>query len=113
VLHDHQVRQRTWPEFGNVIARDADAIVPIGATEQHGQHLTTATAVVLPVALADAVAPARGFLVAPPLVCGCRSRPLSGGGESFPGTTSLSARTFTPVRCAVITLSLSTARVAL
>lgn len=95
VVHrSHEVGRLTWPEIGDAIARDAGIIIPIGATEQHGPHLPTCTDVVLPVALADAIAPPLGFLVAPPLVYGCRSRPLSGGGQSFPGTISLSARTF-------------------
>jgi creatinine amidohydrolase len=68
--------------------------MPVGATEQHRFHLPIGTDVVLPTELARAVAEPLDFLIAPPLVYGCRSRPLSGGGQSFPGTISLSARIF-------------------
>jgi creatinine amidohydrolase len=47
--------------------------------------------------LAYAVADATDMLVAPTLSYGYRSRPLSGGGQGFPGTTSLSATTLMAV----------------
>ncbi|MFF1946033.1 creatininase [Rhodococcus qingshengii] len=87
----------TWTEIRDAIARDAGVIIPIGATEQHGYHLPISTDCILPVELAHSVAPHLDFLVAPPIIYGCRSRPLSGGGQSFPGTISLSARTFMSV----------------
>jgi creatinine amidohydrolase len=92
-----EIDSLTWPEVRDAIARNAGVIVPVGATEQHGFHLPTGTDVILPTELARAVADPLGFLVTPPLVYGCRSRPLSGGGQSFPGTISLSARTFMSV----------------
>lgn len=92
-----KIASLTWPEIHDAIARDAGVIVPVGATEQHGFHLPLGTDVVLPTELARAVAERLDFLIAPPLVYGCRSRPLSGGGQSFPGTISLSARTFMSV----------------
>jgi creatinine amidohydrolase len=92
-----QIESLTWPEVRDAVARDAGVIVPVGATEQHGFHLPIGTDVVLPTELARAVAGALDFLITPPLVYGCRSRPLSGGGQSFPGTISLSARTFMSV----------------
>jgi hypothetical protein len=48
---------------------------------------------VLATELALAVAGPPDLDVAPPLAYGYRSRPLSGGGQSFPGTVSLGART--------------------
>jgi creatinine amidohydrolase len=89
-----EISSLTWPEVRDAIARGAGVIVPVGATEQHGYHLPIGTDAVLPVQLARAVGEALGFLVAPAILYGCRSRPLSGGGQSFPGTISLSARTF-------------------
>lgn len=83
----------TWPEIQAAAERDAAVILPIGSTEQHGYHLPLCTDVVLPESLAREVAAARGLLVAPPVAYGYRSRPLSGGGEGFPGTISLSGRT--------------------
>jgi len=67
--------------------------VPVGATEQHGPHLPLSTDALLATELALAVAGPLDLYVAPPLAYGYRSRPLSGGGQSFPGTISLGART--------------------
>ena len=68
-------------------------IVPVGATEQHGPHMPLNTDALLATELALAVAAPLDLYVAPPLAYSSRSRPLSGGGPSFPGTISLGART--------------------
>ena len=73
--------------------RGAAVILPVGATEQHGHHLPLCTDAALAEHLALEVAAQLDVLVAPPVTYGYRSRPLSGGGEAFPGTVSLSART--------------------
>ncbi|HET9125704.1 MAG TPA: creatininase [Solirubrobacteraceae bacterium] len=83
----------TWPEIRDAAARDVPVILPVGSTEQHGYHLPLCTDVVLPESLARDAARQIGLLVAPPVAYGYRSRPLSGGGEGFPGTISLSGRT--------------------
>lgn len=85
--------EMTWPEVEAAIGRNAGVFVPIGATEQHGYHLPLATDTILATELACAVAGELDFLIAPPIEYGYRSRPLSGGGEGFVGTTSLAART--------------------
>lgn len=83
----------TWPEVEEAINRGAGVFLPVGATEQHGYHLPLATDAILPTELSLAVAEELDFLVAPPISYGYRSRPLSGGGQGFVGTTSVSART--------------------
>lgn len=83
----------TWPEIRDAAARGAGVILPIGATEQHGPHLSVSCDVDLAGALALAVAEPLDMLVAPAVSYGYRSRPLSGGGQSFPGTISVSAHT--------------------
>ena len=83
----------TWPEIRDAAERDVPVILPVGSTEQHGYHLPLCTDVALPEALARDAARKLGLLVAPPISYGYRSRPLSGGGEGFPGTISLSGRT--------------------
>jgi len=85
--------EMTWPEVREAIERGAGVFLPVGSTEQHGYHLPLATDVILPTELALAVADELDFLVAPPVAYGYRSRPLSGGGQGFVGTTSLQART--------------------
>jgi creatinine amidohydrolase len=83
----------TWPEVQEAIDRGAGVVLPIGATEQHAYHLPLSTDVTLPCELGHAVAEPLDLLVAPPVAYGYRSRPLSGGGQGFVGTLSVSART--------------------
>lgn len=79
---------RTSPELA---AHDAKlAIVPVGATEQHGPHLPLNTDTVLVTAVVEAVvARTPGTLVGPVLAVGCSSHHLA-----FQGTVSLRVPTF-------------------
>jgi creatinine amidohydrolase len=99
-MEESPVAQRTrlfaemmWPEVEEAIGRGAGVLLPVGSTEQHGYHLPLATDAILATELALAVAEPLDFLVAPAVAYGYRSRPLSGGGQGFVGTTSLQART--------------------
>jgi creatinine amidohydrolase len=83
----------TWPEVAEAAGRGAGVVVPVGSTEQHGHHLPLCTDVVLPTELGLAIAEEHDLLVAPAVHFGYRSRPLSGGGQGFPGTISVSAQT--------------------
>jgi creatinine amidohydrolase len=83
----------TWPEVAEAIDRGAGVVLPVGSTEQHGYHLPLATDAMLAADLALAIAEPLDLLVAPTVTYGYRSRPLSGGGQGFVGTTSISART--------------------
>ena len=83
----------TWPEVRTAVERKAGVVLPVGSTEQHGYHLPLSTDALLPTALALAVAEPLDLLVAPAVSYGYRSRPLSGGGQGFVGTTSLRATT--------------------
>jgi creatinine amidohydrolase len=87
----------TWPEVAEAAAAGVGVVLPVGATEQHGPHLPLDTDAVLASALGLAVAEAADLVVAPAVAYGYRSRPLSGGGEGFPGTVSVSARTLMAV----------------
>jgi len=87
----------TWPEVEAAAQRGAAVILPVGATEQHGYHLPLGTDATLAEQVALDAADALDAVVAPPVTYGYRSRPLSGGGEGFPGTVSLSARTLMAV----------------
>lgn len=84
----------SWPEFQEKIAGGAIVFLPLGATEQHGPHLPLNVDVILPTAVAERVARNVGGLVAPTFAYGYKSMPRSGGGQTFPGTTSLDAQTF-------------------
>jgi len=83
----------SWPEWEEKMASGAIIFIPIGATEQHGPHLPLNVDVILPTGVCERVARATGGLVAPTIPYGYKSMPRSGGGQSFPGTTSLDAHT--------------------
>lgn len=87
------MEQLTWVEVREAVDRGSGVILPIGSTEQHGFHLPLATDSILATDLALAVADSVDMLVAPTLRYGYRSRPSTGGGQTFVGTTSLRGRT--------------------
>jgi creatinine amidohydrolase len=83
----------TWPEYAAKVADGAPVFLPLGATEQHGPHMALSVDVLLASAVAERVAREVGGVVAPAIPYGYKSQPRSGGGESFPGTTSLRSQT--------------------
>jgi creatinine amidohydrolase len=92
----------SWPEFEAKVKEKVTVFLPLGATEQHGPHMAMNVDVLLPTAVCERVARQVGGIVAPAIPYGCRSQPRSGGGESFPGTTSVDANTFSLVMRDVI-----------
>lgn len=86
------IHELSWDEVAAQLARDDVALVPIGATEQHGHHapllLDTGWASVV----AEQAARIADCLVAPPLHYG-----WSHGHMAFPGTIGLRAETLTAV----------------
>lgn len=93
VARDRRLERLTWPEVAGAVEGGAGVVLPVGSTEQHGPHLPLATDALLAADLALAVAEEHDLLVAPTVAYGYRSRPLSGGGQGFVGTTSVSGRT--------------------
>lgn len=85
--------EMTWPELAEAAGAGMTVVLPIGATEQHGPHLPLATDCLIPLGIALEAARKHPLVVAPPIRFGAKSRPLSGGGEGFPGTLSLHATT--------------------
>jgi len=83
----------SWPEWQARIAANTPVLLPVGSTEQHGPHLPLGVDVVLPTAVSERIARALGAIVAPTITYGYKSQPRSGGGQDFPGTTSLSLAT--------------------
>jgi creatinine amidohydrolase len=83
----------SWPQYQQKIAAGAIVFIPVGATEQHGPHLPLNVDVIIPTGVCERVAKSVGGLVAPCLAYGYKSMPRSGGGQTFPGTTSLDAQT--------------------
>lgn len=84
----------SWPEYKKKIDAGVIVLFPVGATEQHGPHLALNVDVVIPTGVCERVAKNIGGIVAPTLPYGYKSQPRSGGGEAFPGTTSLDGNTF-------------------
>jgi creatinine amidohydrolase len=64
--------EQSGPELRALFADDPDcvALIPIGATEQHGPHLPTGTDTIIATALADALSGKGSAVVLPPLVLG-------------------------------------------
>lgn len=80
----------SWPEYKSRVAGGSTPIlIPIGSMEQHGHHMPMHVDVLLPTEFARRVASETGSLVAPPFTYGYKSHQKSGGGNFFPGTTSL------------------------
>lgn len=80
----------TWEEIATL--RDSGmhtAILPVGATEQHGPHLTTAVDCITAEKLAHAVSSATGVPVLPTLPYGCSL----GHSRRWPGTIALQPQT--------------------
>ena len=83
----------TWEEVRDAAAAELPVVLSIGSTEQHGPHLPLSTDCIIPVGIALRAAAEVPLIVAPPIRYGAKSRALSGGGETFPGTVSLRGHT--------------------
>jgi creatinine amidohydrolase len=89
-----QWAERTWLELSSEIAAaSAAAILPVGATEQHGPHLGTGMDTVLADKLCRVVAARTGVLMLPPLPYGCSL----GHSKRWPGTIALQPTTLIDV----------------
>ena len=85
--------EMTWPEVRDAAAGGAVALWSVGSTEQHGPHLPVSVDHLIPLELSKRIGERLRVVIPPVQAYGFRSRPLSGGGQGFPGTTSLSATT--------------------
>jgi creatinine amidohydrolase len=90
------VGELSWKEYEACIADGKRVLfLPVGALEQHGHHMCMDVDVLLPTAVSQRVAERIGALVLPALPYGYKSQQKSGGGNHFPGTTSLDGATLT------------------
>jgi creatinine amidohydrolase len=84
----------TWQEIAQLREQGMDAaILPVGATEQHGPHLATSVDSVTAERLAHAVSAETGVPVLPTLPYGCSL----GHSRRWPGTLSLQPQTLIDV----------------
>lgn len=89
-----QMANLTWIEYDErVHDGSTPVLLPVGALEQHGPHLPMNCDTLIPTEVCTRVAGKIDVLVAPPLCYGYKSQPKSGGGNHFPGTTSLDGGT--------------------
>ncbi len=103
-LTDHPVRPRPddgklirlerlrWDEVQAHLEQDDVAIVPIGATEQHGPHLPVGVDTMTAIAVAEDAAAATGAVLAPPVWYGWSPQHMG-----FPGTVTVRAETLIAV----------------
>ena len=87
------MEEMTWEEYAARVGGGAVVLLPCGAVEQHGPHLPLKADAFIATKLAERVAREIHGLVAPCFMYGHKSQALSGGGQIFPGTTSLDAHT--------------------
>ncbi|UUZ76964.1 creatininase [Polaromonas sp. P1(28)-13] len=90
------IGELAWPEYDRLVKNgETTVLLPIGALEQHGHHMSMNPDVLLPTAMSERVARNIGALVAPAIAYGYKSQQKSGGGNHMPGTTSLDGLTLT------------------
>lgn len=88
-----RIAELTWPEYAARAGAGAVVLLPVGALEQHGQHLPLDTDALIAERLAERVAAQIDGLVLPTVAYGARSLARSGGGDQFPGTVNLDGPT--------------------
>jgi creatinine amidohydrolase len=86
------LHELSWPEIERHLKHDDVALVPIGATEQHGLHLPLMTDTGWAIVAAEGAAQKAGALAAPPLHVGWSPHHMG-----FPGSLTLRPETLTQV----------------
>jgi creatinine amidohydrolase len=81
--------QASWPQVASKLTAQAAAILPVGATEQHGPHMGCGMDAVLADRLCRAVADITGLLMLPTLPYGCSL----GHSQRWPGTIAVQPKT--------------------
>ena len=94
--NNRRMDHMTWPEFKE--AKTRPVIVPIGSTEQHGQHLPIGTDAVLATRVAEDLAERIDGTVLPTLSYGYKSKPL---GEAPPPELGIQSQAALRWRAAV------------
>ena len=84
-----------WTVYRERLTKAPVIFLAVGALEQHGPHLPMGCDALLAEAMAARVAEALDGLLLPTLRYGYKSQARSGGGQTFPGTTSLDGGTLT------------------
>lgn len=93
----------SWPQYQEKVAGGAVVMLPVGSIEQHSYHMPLGVDRYLPAAVAEETAAGLNAIVAEPIIYGARSQMRMGGGQTFPGTTSLRPDTLMAVLRDVLT----------
>ena len=88
----HWMHEMSWPEIEAYLKHSDIALVPIGATEQHGVHLPLYVDTGWAVGMAEGAAELANVLIAPPLHYGWGPHHMA-----YPGTISLRADTLAQI----------------
>lgn len=97
-MKTNMMAELTWVEYQHRLATEPlTVLLPVGAVEQHGHHLPMGTDHLIPTAICKEIANRIPAVVAPPIAYGYKSQPRMGGGNHFPGTTSLDGSTLTAI----------------
>jgi creatinine amidohydrolase len=89
-----RIAELPWTIYHELV-REGEPVVflPVGSLEQHGPHLPMNCDVIIPTVISERAAGKVNGLVLPAVSYGYKSQPRSGGGNHFPGTTSLDGMT--------------------
>ena len=82
------IQELRWPEIEAHLERDDVALIPVGATEQHGRHLPLLVDSGWAIAACERAAAICGCLIAPPIQYGWSPHHMG-----YPGTITLAAET--------------------
>lgn len=88
----HWIHEMKWPEIADYLQRSDIALIPIGATEQHGPHLPLYVDTGWAVGMAEGAAERTDVLIAPPVHYGWGPHHMA-----YPGTITLRADTLIQV----------------
>ena len=85
-MNSVHISELSWPVYDELVRNGkTPVLIPVGALEQHGPHMSMNPDVLLPTAISERVAARIGALVAPPIAYGYKSQARSGGGKSLGG----------------------------
>lgn len=89
-----RISEIAWTTYYDLVKNGEPVVfLPVGSLEQHGPHLPMSCDVVIPSVIAERTAERINGLVLPAISYGYKSQPRSGGGNHFPGTTSVDGLT--------------------
>ena len=106
-MHPLMMGSLSWIEYQQRLQnKDTVVLIPCGTLEQHNPHLPLGTDALLSTSVAQSVAEQINGIVAPTVSYGYKSQPKSGGGQHFPGTTSLDGNSLSQLLLQILLLQI-------